>query len=322
MVAPNMTSATNETTPFHYTANQSHAVSHSSMTSHVMLNLTTTAAPPIKLHDASLLEIPYSVVACCSLLSCLSFAILYILTIRGGEKFIFYEKKKDKSFLTILSPGSCVEGDKTFGFQIIILMFFFFALPIGAERAFGKFLFAFAKDGDLQMTTGDAATLTSLFWGFFTAGRGIAVIVSKYVPSFYMLWVEVGVDLFAAIMLAACGYFSEPVIWIFTGIFGMFLAPIFPTGLSWINQLMELTAMAVAVPFLGASVGAMFFLWLAGYLFEYYGPHNLLFIMAGISVSTVLLFLVMIFVTRRHKRRSGSADIAKSEEEVEKSLQT
>ena len=82
----------------------------------------------------------------------------------------------------IFSPGSCTNGQVCFGTQFFIILFVYYINAVGGERAMSKFLYSYAIDSDAAMTSDEAATLNSVFWISFTCGRGVTIVLAKFIP--------------------------------------------------------------------------------------------------------------------------------------------
>ena len=73
---------------------------------------------------------------------------------------------------------------KLFKYSMLSLFCIFLLLYVGFEVAYGGYIFAF---GSKTMSKGNAAYLTSVFWGSFAFGRLLSIPVSRYVSSSRML---------------------------------------------------------------------------------------------------------------------------------------
>ena len=256
----------------------------------------------VPIGEESQIEVPYTIVAAITLL-CAGFFIGLWLFSRRDYKKKGLQYSNDKSILKILSPSSCVHGHGSFGGLMLTFMFVFFGLVVGAERAYGKFLFSFAISSEGGFTKDEATGLDSAFWASFTTGRGLATLFARWTPPLAAIIIEIVVNISSAAMLVAMGYSVKIVLWIFTCTFGAFLSPLFPAGMAWANQYMEMTAVVTSVAFIGSAIGAMFFSWVSGYLFEYHGPRSLMYLMLGYAVFLCLFFIFIYVLARRHGKK-------------------
>ena len=173
----------------------------------------------------------------------------------------------------------------------------------GAERAYGKFIFAYCVEGPLKLSNKDGTIVETLFWATFTAGRGASIIISKFCPPLLMLVVDLGLNVLSGAMLASLANSSETVLWIFNCMFGSVLSPLFPASLAWANFYIKMTAMMTALAFIASAAGAFVFSWLSGYLFEYTGPQSIMYIILGYAVTASIVFVMMYMVGRKKGKR-------------------
>jgi len=184
-------------------------------------------------------------------------------------------------------------------YLLVGLIVFFFFLYVGAEVAFGGWVFTYATT--LNLTTPTIARyLTSAFWGMLTIGRLAAIPISVRVRPRYMLLtgllgslVSVGIILFWRDSMLA--------VWLGTLGLGLSMASVFPTTLNLAERRMTITGRVMGWFFVGASVGAMFLPWFVGQWIESIGP---VIVMAIIFVD-LLLALGLFFVLISYSARSA-----------------
>ena len=181
---------------------------------------------------------------------------------------------------------------------LCLILFIFWCLPTGAERAYGKFLFAYAVESDLALAPVSGTVLESVFWASFTAGRGLATIASTWTPPSVLLAVEIVVKIISTLLLAFLGNTNSTVLFVASGFLGATISPIFPAVMVWTNLYFEMNAVMNAFAFLSSAFGAFIFSWGAGYLFQYKGPQHLMYLMVGYAVATLCIYLVMLSYLR------------------------
>ena len=174
----------------------------------------------------------------------------------------------------------------------------FMFLYAGAEVSFGGWIYTYA----VTLHVADqalAAYLTSAFWGALTVGRLLAIpLAARFTP---------GVILFSNLAgcLASIGLLIlAPPSFVTIGVgaigLGLFMAPIFPTTLSFSERQMTITGKVTGWFFMGASAGAMTLPWLIGQLFEGLGPQTLMVtILAALLGAAVILTSVWVY-SKRH----------------------
>ncbi|KAI4802205.1 hypothetical protein KUCAC02_014711 [Chaenocephalus aceratus] len=175
---------------------------------------------------------------------------------------------------------------------LIALLFFFFFAYVGAEDAYGTFIFTFAKDY-AHMHQSQAAGLNALFWAAFAACRGLAIFFAACMyPGTMILLSLVGSTLSSLLL---CLFSREQVaVWACTGLYGASMATIFPSGISWLEQYTTVTGHTAAVFVMGAALGEMVLSAILGFLLGQFPEQPLLMYLSLITATfTSILFPVM-----------------------------
>ena len=180
-----------------------------------------------------------------------------------------------------------------FRIQILILLFFFYFLYVGIEVTFGALLMSFAVD-ELKWSKTSGILLTSMFWGAFATGRGLAIFFAKCLRPNVMLVVDLFLS-FGAItgMVITLDHEADVFIWFCTAVLGIGLASIFPTGITWAERYMKITGKSAAVFVVGSALGEMALPALAGSLYQMKGPRWLLYICMGASIISIIIYVIM-----------------------------
>ncbi|KAM4712704.1 sodium-dependent glucose transporter 1 [Anableps anableps] len=175
---------------------------------------------------------------------------------------------------------------------LVVLLFFFFFAYVGAEVAYGSFIFTFAKNYG-HMPQAHAAGLNSLFWGTFAATRGVAIFFAACLyPGTMILLCLVG-TIISSLLL--CLFTNRNVVlWVGTGLYGASMATTFPSGISWLEQYTTVTGHTAAAFVVGAAMGEMVLPALVGFLLGMFPKQPLLMYLSLITaVFTTILFPVM-----------------------------
>eukprot|EP00118_Oscarella_pearsei_P015509 m.140356 g.140356 ORF g.140356 m.140356 type:complete len:551 (+) comp38299_c0_seq3:314-1966(+) len=183
---------------------------------------------------------------------------------------------------------------KSYVYQILALLFFFYFFYIGIEVTYGGFVASYAVCY-LNMSKPTAAILTSVYWGTFALGRGLGILFAALKVSPVTM---VMMDFFGC--LAAVTFlvvFSSSVVclWCGTALLGISIASIFPTAISWAETYIEITGKRASVFTVGASFGEMVLPLMAGKLFVSYGPIYFLYSTMGSSVAASVVFVAIWF---------------------------
>lgn len=175
---------------------------------------------------------------------------------------------------------------------LVVLLFFFYFAYVGAEVAYGSFIFTFAKDY-AHMSRSHSAGLNSVFWGTFAAFRGLAIIFAAFIYPGTMILLSLVASTVSSLFL--CLFSKEKVaLWLCTGVYGASMATIFPSGISWVEQYTTVTGRTAAVFVVGAALGEMVLPALLGFLLGRFHDHPLLMYLSLVTATfTSILFPVM-----------------------------
>jgi FHS family Na+ dependent glucose MFS transporter 1 len=154
--------------------------------------------------------------------------------------------------------------------RVVALISLLLLLYVGAEAAFGGWIYTYAVTLELSSET-VAAYLTSAFWGALTFGRLLAVPVAiRFRPQAILLVDLLGCLASVALILLWPG--SAAATWLGALGLGFSMASIFPTAISLAERRVPITGQVTGWFLVGASIGAMLLPWLIGQLFESVGP--------------------------------------------------
>lgn len=175
---------------------------------------------------------------------------------------------------------------------LVVLLFFFFFSYVGAEVAYGSFIYIFAKDY-AHMRQSQAAGLNSLFWASFAACRGLAIFFAACMYPGTMILLSLVGSTVSSLLL--CLFSKEKVaLWFCTGLYGASMATTFPSGISWVEQYTTVTGHTAAAFVVGAALGEMVLPALVGFLLGKFQDHPLLMYLSLITATfTSILFPVM-----------------------------
>jgi FHS family Na+ dependent glucose MFS transporter 1 len=194
-------------------------------------------------------------------------------------------------------PAQATTGRRNIVVLIALLLLFY----VGAEAAFGGWIYTYAVALDLSGAT-TAAYLTSAFWGALTFGRLVGIpIAARFRPRTILL-----VDLLGC--LASVGvillWTSSPVaVWLGALGLGFSMASVFPTAISLAERRIPITGAVTGWFLVASSIGAMSVPWLIGQLFEPFGPEIAMIIILIDLVVALIVFAALL------KMDSGPLDL-------------
>ena len=143
-------------------------------------------------------------------------------------------------------------------------------------------------------TAAVAASATSVYWLMMTAGRFLVVpITLRYSPERILAVCAVGMTVCLLLTLVKG---VAPVA--YAGV-GLFIAPVFPTGLSWLNRALPQAERAGAWVMAASNVGGVAAPPLLGVGIEAAGIHAVPWLLTAMSGASLLATLRLIRLTRR-----------------------
>ncbi|XP_007892155.1 sodium-dependent glucose transporter 1 [Callorhinchus milii] len=206
--------------------------------------------------------------------------------------FIIYSKNHQ-------NRGQMENGEKETPFSkyhnaLIFLLFFFFLWYVGAEVAYGSYIYTYAKNF-VHMEDNQAAGLNALFWGTFAATRGLAIPFAACIhPGTMILLSLIGCTISSLFLTL---YKTSVIsLWVWTGVYGASMATTFPSGISWLKQYTSITGKSAALFVVGAALGEMVVPAVVGYLqgLPVVNSYPVLMLTAlGTATMTAILFPVM-----------------------------
>ncbi|TNM94633.1 hypothetical protein fugu_017392 [Takifugu bimaculatus] len=175
---------------------------------------------------------------------------------------------------------------------LVGLLFFFFFAYVGAEVAFGSFIFTFAKDYAC-MPFSQAAMLNSFFWAMFATCRGLAIFFAACIYPGTMILISLVGSTVSSLLLCLFSK-NKMVLWACTGLYGASMATTFPSGISWLEQYTTVKASTAGVFVVGAVLGEMVLPALVGLLSGTLQDQPVLMYLSLITATfTSILFPVM-----------------------------
>lgn len=164
--------------------------------------------------------------------------------------------------------------------RLIALIAAVFACYVGAEVAYGGWISTYGVErgfGDAA----DTAFLASAFWGMLTLGRLVAIPLASRFDATTIIAVDF-VGALGCLIAILCLPGSATTLWIASGLFGFFLASIFPMLLVFSGQRMQVSGQSTSWYLATSGLGSMTLPWLIGQSFVAFGPSSLLWLDAGV----------------------------------------
>ena len=171
---------------------------------------------------------------------------------------------------------------------VVALIALLLLLYVGAEVAFGGWIYSYALALELGSEAG-AAYLASAFWGALTVGRLLAIpLAARFRPRWILLADLLGCLASVGVILAWPS--SATALWLGTLGLGAAMASVFPTAITLAERRVRITGRVTSWFLAGASIGAMSLPWIIGQLFAALGPTATMAIILGDLVLAVAVF--------------------------------
>jgi fucose permease len=177
---------------------------------------------------------------------------------------------------------------------ILALIVLFFFLHVGAQAAFGGWVFSYATAQGLG-SAAVAAYLTSIYWAAITAGRLLAVPLATRFSATSMLTGDL-LGCLASVAIVLVFPTSQLALWVGSFGLGLSIASMYPMTLCLAERYMRITGQITGWLLVGSSVGMMLLPWLIGQVFETAGPPVTLW---AIAASLGGAFAVLQVIRRR-----------------------
>jgi FHS family Na+ dependent glucose MFS transporter 1 len=172
---------------------------------------------------------------------------------------------------------------------VMVGLVFFFMAGVEATLFGWSFNYGVAIGMD-KLTT--AASFTSAMWAAFSLSRLLSIPISTRLSlRATMYWVLIGMAISATLFVV--GRDSQIMAWLSICGIGFFVAPIFPTALSYLGSRIGITGKLTSFIFIMANLGSMIFPFLAGQLFEPIGVFTLRWMLFILSALCLAVFVVL-----------------------------
>jgi MFS transporter, FHS family, Na+ dependent glucose transporter 1 len=172
----------------------------------------------------------------------------------------------------------------------------FFFMHMGAELAFGGWIYTYADTATGSATT--ARLVNSAFWGGIVLGRLAGVpLALRFSPRAMLQLDLVGATVSLALLILRPD--SLPVLWIGTVAFGLSVATMIPSSFNLAERRMPITSQVSSAFLIGGSLGTMTLPWIVGQLFVPYGPLSVMYVTAAAILAAWFLFALILRQRRR-----------------------
>ena len=189
---------------------------------------------------------------------------------------------------------------------LIGLIAVFFFMHMGAELAFGGWIYTYADEATGSGTT--ARLVNSAFWGGLVVGRLVGIPLALRLSPRSMLQLDLlGAVLSLALLITLPD--STPALWIGTIGFGFSIASMIASSFNLAERRMPIASQVSSTFLIGGSLGSMTLPWLVGQLFVPYGRLSVMYVTAAAMLAAWFLLALVV----RQKRRPGESELAQGQ---------
>lgn len=198
------------------------------------------------------------------------------------------EEVSPKTFRQLVNPATYAAGSLKYGLFVFAWTLLYFINLVGGEQLFGNFIRTFSVD-ELKFARDEASFLDTTFWASFTVGRFLGSLLSNYITIKRLFPLDIAVNLIAVTLLNIFSTSSHLALWAFTIVVGITIAPLYPAAMSYVNTQIQVGGVVLTLTVFATGAGDFLYVWLAGHLYDTYGPRTVLY---AIQVSAILVFIL------------------------------
>lgn len=184
------------------------------------------------------------------------------------------------------------------------------AFYLGLESGSGGFLLTYAQEF-VQLSGEELLWINATLWGSFFVGRLIAIAVATRTRPFVVLALAPLLTMVSMIIPIITGP-SQAATWVATVLFGLSIAPIFPTIFAYVEVNMDLTVMHAALIVVGGGIGDIGLPLLMSLVFGDFDLSTFPMLLVAFAVAMHLAVLISVIFARLLHRgtRYGATSVA------------
>ena len=198
--------------------------------------------------------------------------------------------KRSNNFLEIINPATYANGSFWFGSFMLILLFIYYFNLVGGEKVVTQFVRSFSVDV-FKFNRNDASYLNVSLWLSVIVSKLLMILASSYIPIQKLFKIQIILYLISATVFKLYAAQNSSMLWFCTILQGFTASPLYPSGIAYSNTLLEVKGICLMVIVFAGGFGDMAYIWIAGYLYDNYGPESIL---NTIQVSGFLLLICII----------------------------
>ena len=233
------------------------------------------------------------------------YVIIAILCVPPAIAFCYYFVKRKQLPLPENNYEQVQVGIVTssrFHTLMMVILFFLHIPVMSMPLAYGDLLTSYGVHSKWHLGRRHMASMTSVFWGAFLVGRVSNLVLTKYADQFYLLSVNFGGLFMTGVVLCTWTTDYESALWVGSAGLGFFSSPFLPMILTWVSEYACLTDSMISVCLCASGIGEVLIPFLSGLVFARGGPQSLMYLVAGIVVCEMTLFISLVLVASEIKK--------------------
>ena len=143
-----------------------------------------------------------------------------------------------------------------------------------------------------------------MFWLGFGLGRLSGVYFFKHFKPRTIILIDFIGTVISMVVMVIFGETSVPVAWAITLIYPYLQGTVYPGGVSWASQYINMSGKYIWIFSAGQAIGTMTLVPASGFIFDY-DPFNVMYVVLGCSILNSIAFLLMIFEGKRLSKKLG-----------------
>lgn len=202
------------------------------------------------------------------------------------------KRRQSRSFYDAINPATYANGQFVYGSITFVLLFSFFFNIGGGEEMFAHFVRSISVKV-FKFSKTEASYLNTSFWFGLTLGRIVTSFTAAYISPRKLFRTHIILHAVATTLVNLSASYSRQMLWVGTFVEGVLISPLYAGGIAYASTLVEVTGVCLMVIQLAVSAGDLVYIWVAGMLYDSFGPQAVLY--AVQLVGATLLVLGIIF---------------------------
>ena len=216
---------------------------------------------------------------------------------------VSHRKQRHSPCCDAINPATYANGQSVYGSIIFVLLFIYFFNIGGGAEMFAHFVRSISVKV-FKFTNNEASYLNTSFWIGITLGRIVTSFTACYVSTRKLFRIHVFLHAVATTMVNLSASSSPQMLWVGTFVEGCLISPLYAGGIAYVSTLVEVSGVCLMVIQLASSAGDLVYIWVAGMLYDQFGPQAVLY---GVQLVGIILLLTgfMFRMLERYKKETS-----------------